>query len=415
MFSRRAGWSLCPNELAERAAARRSAGLPILDLTESNPTRCGLPAAGEHLRAVLAEVARDPRSAGYAPEPLGARSAREAIAAVHAAQGAAVTADDIVLTAGTSEGYAHLFRLLADPGERVLVPSPSYPLFGLLAGLESIEAEPYPLRWRGGRWEVDLAAIARAAAPPSRTLLVVHPNNPTGSLASRAEAAALRALCRAHDLALISDEVFAGYRTPSAPADAPPTFLPSLGDVEDGPLTFVLSGASKLLGLPQLKVAWIVVSGPERLRSEAIARLEVIADTFLSVSGPAQCALPSLLAAREALAGAIARRVDENRARVAASVVGIRGLTLLAADGGWAAILRLRSEQTGAAPDEDALVTALLDGPGVIVHPGWLFDLLPEDEHALPASHLVLSLLPEPQVLEAGLAHVLRAAAEALG
>jgi hypothetical protein len=409
VFARRAGWDLLPNGLAERAQRRRDAGLPLLDLTESNPTRCGLPVAGARLRAALAEVARDPRSALYEPDPRGDRAAREAIAAYHTAPDTAVSSDAIILTAGTSEGYAHLFRLLADAGERVLVPSPSYPLFGLLAGLESVEAEPYPLRLRAGRWRIDLEAVKGLAAKPTRAILVVHPNNPTGSLASASEIAALRGICREADVALVSDEVFADYRSAAAPGGAPRTLLPRDAEVTEAPLTFVLSGASKVLGLPQLKIGWIVVAGPSDRRSEALARLELIADTYLSVSGPAQLALPALLASRHALAGEITARVEENRVRLARVVARARGVELLDAEGGWYAILRLGRDGMAGAPDEDALAGALLDGPGVLIQPGWLFDLEPEDEEGRPAAHIVLSLLPEPHVLVEGLTHLIEA------
>lgn len=411
MFARRAGWDLGQDDLASRIARRRAEGLAVLDLTESNPTRCGLPVAGEQLSAALARVAQDPRCAVYTPDPRGECSAREAVAAHHVAQGASLMADSIVLTAGTSEGYAHLFRLLADPGDRVLVPSPSYPLFGLLAGLEGVEVDPYPLRLRDGRWRIDLGAVRAAVGSHTRALLLVHPNNPTGSLTSAAEASALRRLCRSHDIALICDEVFADYRSSSAAADAPRTLLPGAEEAEEGPLVFVLSGASKLLGLPQLKVGWIAAGGPVRVRDEALARLEVIADTYLSVSVPAQLALPALLASRERLAGPIAARVAENRARIEREVAGACGVTLLAAEGGWYAILRIPAPGNGHAPDEDALVGGLLGGPGVVVQPGWLFDLPPCDETGRPAAHLVLSLLPEPSVLEEGLRHVLAAIA----
>ncbi len=407
MFSRRAGWDLGPDDPAGRASQRRAAGLPVFDLTESNPTRCGLPAAGARLAAVLARVTGDPRCAVYVPDPRGDLAAREAIAVHHAAQGGVVSADSIVLTAGTSEGYAHLFRLLADPGDRVLVPTPSYPLFGLLAGLEGVAADPYPLRLRDEGWRIDLEAVRDVMGPATRALLLVHPNNPTGSLVSRGELAELRRLCRDREVALVSDEVFAGYRSASARADAPQTLLPTREDAEDAPLSFVLSGASKLLGLPQLKVGWVLVGGPARLRAEALARLEVIADTYLSVSVPAQLALPDLFGAYAALAGPIAARVEENRAALERALGAVRGAELLRSEGGWSAILRLREGASGRIPDEDALARALLDGPGVLVQPGWLFDIEPQDDCGRPAAHLVLSLLPEPHVLEAGLRHVL--------
>lgn len=409
MFARRAGWDLGPDDLAETVARRRRAGLPVVDLTDSNPTRCGFRTAAARLATVLADVARDPRCAVYEPDPRGDRAAREAVAAHHAGQGGAVCAESVVLTAGTSEGYAHLFRMLTDPGDRVLVPTPSYPLFTLLAGLEGVEAVPYPLRLRGGRWRIDLEALEATAVPPVRAVLLVHPNNPTGSLVSSRETEALRRLCRDRGLALVSDEVFASHRRPSAPADAPHTLLPAEGAAADGPLTFVLSGASKLLGLPQLKVGWIIAGGPVQLRDEALARLEVIADTYLSVSIPAQLALPALLASQLELGREIATRVDDNRERVERAVAHAQNVRLLDAEGGWCAILRVLAGARGTAPDEDALARALRDDSGVLVQPGWLFDLEPHDEDGAPVAHLVLSMLPEPSVVEAGLGRVLEA------
>lgn len=409
MFSKRAGWDLGSDDLAESAARRRAAGLPVLDLTDSNPTRCGLRTAGEQLSLALARVANDPRCVVYSPDPRGERAAREIIAAYHAAQGADARAESVVVTAGTSEGYSHLFRLLADPGDRVLVPAPSYPLFSLLAGLEGVDAAPYPLRHRAGRWHIDLEAIRDAASPPVRALLLVHPNNPTGSLASRDEADTVRRLCRERGLALVSDEVFSDYRSASTPADAPVTLLPSPRDAESAPLTFVLSGASKLLGLPQLKVGWIVAAGPARLRDEALARLEVIADTYLSVSPLTQLALVDLFGARAEITREIAERVAGNRDRVARAVARSGRVRLLEADGGWYAILQVSSDAAGTAPDEDRIVRALLDGPGVLVQPGWLFDLEPQDETGASATHLVISLLPDPELLRAGLERVLEA------
>ena len=410
-FAGRAGWDLAPNELSSRLAERRAAGLPVLDLTESNPTRCALPAAGLALRTALAELAMDPRSLRYEPDARGDVDARAAIAAYHTAKGPVLAPEHVLLTSGTSEGYAHLFRLLADPGERVLVPSPSYPLFGLLADLESVEVAPYPLRLRGGRWRIDLDALAAAARPRTRAVLVVHPNNPTGSLADAEEVAALRTFCRERGLALVADEVFADHRSKAAPPAAPQTLLPGAADAEDGPLTFVLSGASKVLALPQLKVAWMAVAGPRRLRDEALARLEVIADTYLSVSTLSQLLLPRLLAARAEIASEIATRVTENRTRVAARIARHGEIELLAADGGWGAILRVRGDGRKGAPDEDDLVTQLVLRHGVSLQPGWFFDLDPEDEAGRPAAHLVLSLLPDPRCVEQGLAHVVEAIA----
>lgn len=404
-FSKRTSWELGPNALAAAIDARRAAGREVLDLTESNPTRCGLVQGGEALRASLAGLARSDAVLRYAPDPRGSLAAREAVAAHHARFGPAPDPASILLSAGTSEAYAHLFRLLADPGGRVLVPSPSYPLFGFLAALESVEIGAYPLRHRGGRWRVDLPALGAACAEPDVcAVVVVQPNNPTGSLLDAVEAEAVRALCRERRLALISDEVFADFRSPDAPAGAPATLLPAPG--EEGPLCFVLGGASKSLALPQLKLSWMLVSGPEAEREEALARLDVISDTFLSVSTLAQAMLPELLAAQPEIAAPVRARIAASRARAGAVLATIPGATLLASDGGWSAIVRIGATEGAPAPDEDALVERLVEGPGVVVHPGWFFDVEPEDEEGRPAAHLVFSLLPEPDLVARGLASI---------
>lgn len=404
MFARRAGWDLTANAYSERVAARRRTGLPVVDLTESNPTRCGIRASGAALARALEALAGNVDCLRYEPDPRGAIAAREAIARYHVEQGARLDAASVVLTSGTSEGYAHLFRLLADPGARVLVPEPSYPLFDLLAGLESVEVAPYPLRWRAGRWRIDLEALESAAASGARALLVVHPNNPTGSLASAEEISAVRALCRDRGLALVSDEVFAAFRNGSRAGLAPTTWLPSAEEAESAPLGFVLSGASKLLALPQLKAAWVAVGGPERLRDEALARLEVIADSFLSVSGLVQHALPGLLADRAAIVAEVSERVAASEAALANVLGQSPHAEILPREGGWSAIVRLRGEPP---PDEDALVEALLDGPGVVVHPGWLFDLAPIDDDGHSVAHLVISLLAPPREIERGAGGIL--------
>lgn len=415
MFARRASWDLATDPVAEALARRRAAGQEVLDLTASNPTQCGLEDAGLALRREWSRLGGDARSARYDPDPRGAVEAREAVARHHGATGTRIAAEHVILTSGTSEGYAHLFRLLADPGDRVLAPTPSYPLFEVLAGLESVEMGPYPLRLQNGAgWRVDLEALAAAVDARTRAVLAVHPNNPTGSLLGAAEAAALRALCAERGLALVCDEVFADYRLPGAPAHAPRSLL-ATADAESGPLVFVLSGASKLLGLPQLKVSWILVGGPAALRDAAVSRLEVIADTYLSVSGAAQLALPPLLAEGATFRAGIARRVAETRACVATWTTSVAGAALLPADAGWYATVRLRHPD-GGAPDEDALALRLARDAGVQVHPGWLFDLEPRDEEGAPAAHLVLSCLVEPEAMARALGHVAAAVmAEAAG
>ena len=385
MLARRAGWDLTPGPLALRVAALRAQGLPVLDLTDANPTHAGLAAPAEALALALGELARDARALRYDPDPRGEPPVRAAIAACH--RGAAP--DHVVLCAGTSEAYAHLFRLLADPGDAVHLPAPGYPLFEHLAELEGLEAQRYPLRppprGAGARWRIDVDALAASLGPRSRAVVLIHPHNPTGSFVDPEDLEALRELGRARGLALVSDEVFAE----SGPERGQPPG--ALVGAEAGPLHFALSGASKLLALPQLKVAWIVAAGPPRERDEALARLEFVADAYLSVSPLLARALPRLLAQRSGIRRELRERVAENRRRLEAAVAGRPSLACLPAEAGWAAILRL----SGAPADEEDLAVALLERAGVLVHPGFVFDLAaPADA---PAAHLVLSLLPEPE------------------
>ena len=390
VFARRASWEVDASPLALRLAERRRRGLPVLDLAESNPTQVGLDAQGEALAAALAQVSGEAASRVYEPDPHGERSAREAIAAYHRARGAALDPDHVILTAGTSEGYAHLFRLLADPGDRVHLPSPGYGLFEQLASLEGLEPAPYRLLPpRGGaRWRVDQPALAASLAPHSRALVAIHPHNPTGTLLDPDDVAAFRALARERGLALISDEVFAESGCAGV------HFTSLLHGAEDGPLHFVLSGASKLLGLPQLKLAWIAVAGPPAQRDEALARLEVIADAYLSVSPLLARTLALLLPRRASLCEPLHARLARNRAQLAEAERG-GGFVVLPSEAGWAAIVRLPARES----DDAALAERLLAQTGVRVQPGSLFELEPRPGEA----QLVLSLLPEPGLFARGL------------
>jgi len=401
VFARRASWDLSQNDFSRRLDARRAAGLPILDLTESNPTRCNFSAPGRLLRGALERLASDPRAEHYAPDAKGDPSARQAISDYHAARGAAPAREHVLLTAGTSEAYAHLFRLVGDPGDRVLVPAPSYPLFGFLAELEGLEAAQYGLRFRADtqEWRIDMETLEAACDARTRAVVVVHPNNPTGGFVREADLSALRSLCARRKLALVSDEVFADYALAEPDGRWPPSLLTG-ADAPGAPLTFVLSGVSKSLALPQLKLAWIVSAGPAILRDEALARLEVIADTYLTVNGPGQLLLPDLLAGRAPVQAEILERVRSNRTILDRAFSTHPGATLLPADAGWCAIVRLRGTPSGPPPDEDALVAELVDGPGVLVHPGWFFDLDPDADER--AAHLVVSLLPAPKEFVAG-------------
>jgi alanine-synthesizing transaminase len=402
VFARRAGWDLTPNAFSACVAARRAAGLPLLDLADSNPTRCGIAAPGAALREVLAGLAGDAAALRYAPDPRGDPAARAAVAACHARGAWAPSAEHVLLTAGTSEGYAHLYRLLADPGDRVHLPTPGYPLFAQLAELEGLEVAHYPLRAPAsaagapveGTWRIDLDALAADLSPRSRAIVVIDPHNPTGSFVHADDRAGLAALAAERHLALISDEVFADYALGQGAPPVPPAAAP---------LRFTLSGASKLLGLPQLKLAWIVVAGAPALRDEALARLDFVADAFLSVSPLVARVLPALLAARGPIQAEIRARVAANLERLDAAASASGGFELLRPQAGWSAILRLREPARADPADEEALALALLDAHGVLVQPGYLFDLEPRDARGLPCAHLVVSLLPEPRRFERGI------------
>ncbi len=409
MFARRASWDLSPNEVTRRVEERRASGRPVHDLTGSNPTQVGLRAPAEALRAALAALARDGEAARYEPEPRGDAAAREAIASYHRAHGAPLEAEHVLLTAGTSEGYAHLFRLLADPGDAVHLPAPGYGLFEHLAALEGLAVERYPLRppaAGAARWRIDLGALAAGLGPRSRAVLVIHPHNPTGSFVDPEDLAALRALGRERRVALLSDEVFADAAPPGAgPGSA-------LAGAEQGPLHFLLSGASKPLALPQLKVGWIGVAGPAGARDEALARLEFVADAFLSVSPLAARLLPLLFESRAAVQSELRARVAENRAALGAALRAARGGTLLPAEAGWAALVRFEAPGRHAL-DEEALALHLVEREGVLVQPGYVFELEPPPG-GVSGGYLVLSLLEEPEAFARGAAAFARGVGAAL-
>ena len=387
MFASRTDWPLAPNRLAQAMAARRQAGLPILDLTESNPTRCGFDFEAEKILAALA----DTRSLKYEPDPHGLLPARQAVIAYYAERGVELSAEQIFLTTSTSEAYSYLFRLLANPAEAILAPRPSYPLFEFLARLNDLELVPYPLSYHDG-WQLDLQATRKTlerAGPRVRAVVVVHPNNPTGSFVSQDELGALVSLCREHDAALIADEVFADY---AWEADA--QRVVSHASVRET-LTFTLSGLSKISALPQMKLAWIVASGPPELLEPALARLEIIADTYLSVSAPLAHALPELLETRRRVQSQILARVRGNLRWLDERLSPEIPLTRLKAEGGWYAVLRLPAVQS-----DDDWAVELLRADGVLVHPGHFYDFGAE-------GYLVISLLPAPEVFQEGLRRLL--------
>ena len=381
MFSSRLDWAVGPNPLARLLHAKRSTGAKVLDLTESNPTAAGLTYSTERVLAALA----DPRAMRYEPAPAGITAARTAISEYYSGR---VPVDRILLTASTSEGYSYLFKLLANPGDEVLAPRPSYPLFDFLAALDSVHIVQYPLVYEGG-WAIDFEALANRITSRTRAIVTVNPNNPTGSFLKTGELAQLRALCRTHELAIISDEVFSDY---SFDADA--ARVRSLIEVDDV-LTFSLSGLSKVSGLPQLKLGWIVVSGPEFMRSQAFDRLELIADTYLSVGAPVQCAAASLLASREEIQTRIVARTRGNLAFLRSRISPDSPWRLLNVEGGWYAVIqapRIHSE-------EDWVLT-LLDQDNVLVQPGFFYDFEKE-------AFLVLSLLTPSEIFGEGIRRIL--------
>ncbi len=405
-FSQRTNWNTEETALARAHRQRLAAGLPLADLTASNPTRCGFA-----YPANLLDALRDPRALDYDPQPRGSLAARQAVCAYYAARGAAVDPDQIILTTSTSEAYSYLFRLLLNPGEEILVPQPGYPLFDFLADLDDVRLKPAPLVYAHG-WQIDPEGFRRALTPKTRALVLVHPNNPTGHFIKPWEVEELARLCREHALALIVDEVFLDYpmignegsrdrenkKTGSKGAgerggNKVRTFASGFDGLLAGVPVFVVSGLSKIAGLPQMKAAWIAVTGPVQDQEKALARLEIVADTFLSMNAPIQCALPAWLEGGSAIQQQIRERVSANLAALDAELAGIPATERLAqrldVEGGWYAVLRIPAFAPG-----EATVLALLER-GVCVHPGYFFGL-PD------SGWLVLSLLPPLAEFRAG-------------
>jgi len=357
-FSSRTSWDAGESSYAAAVREARASGGRLYDLTVSNPTRCGFAYDAEALLKPLA----DARALVYDPDPRGMVSAREAVAGYYAGHRAEVPVDDLVLATSTSESYSFLFRLLCDPGDEVLVAQPSYPLFDFLADLDDVRLRPYPLFYDHG-WSIDFAELERAVTLRTRAIVVVHPNNPTGHWTGAREREALEALCARHGLTLIVDEVFLDYSLNNGPLreSAAGSFACGAHPV----LTFVLSGLSKIAGLPQMKAAWIATLGPDRARAEALGRLEIVADTFLSMNAPVQLAMPSWLAGVGAMQAQIQARARGNLAmlqRIAEEAPG--RLQVLEVDAGWSAVVGL----PGCVGEVDC-AERLVRERGVVVHP----------------------------------------------
>ena len=383
-FSQRLAWGVSENRLAAAERELRASGRPVFDLTLSNPTGAGLP----YPATAIAGAFADPAMTRYQPSPRGLANARASVAGDYARRGAVVDADRIFLTASSSESYGLLFKLLGNPGQAVLVPEPSYPLFDYLARLEGLVPRPYRLAF-DGRWHIDFQGLdfANAAA-----VVVVSPNNPTGSYLGGEDWNRLAVWAAGHDVAVIADEVFADF--PIAPAvDA--IFV--LAGRRGPALTFSLGGLSKSSGLPQMKLGWIAAAGPDALVETALANLELVADTYLSVGTPVQLALPRLLEIGADIRRAIHERVLRNRRALADRIDGASPCTLLPAEAGWSAILRVPETIS-----DEEWALRLLRESSVLVQPGYFFDL-----HL--GATLVVSLLAPPAAFDHGIACLLAA------
>lgn len=383
MFSSRTEWPVNANRLALLLMERRKQGRPVLDLTVSNPTEVGFEYPSQEILAALAK----PEVLSYRPHPLGALHARKAIAAYYRTKGTQLRADRIVLTASTSEAYGWLFMLLCEAGENVLVPIPSYPLFEHLARLHDVELRPYHLRYDGA-WHIDFDSVNRALTERTRACIVVTPHNPTGVFLKRTELERLNAVAGERGFALIVDEVFGDYAFGEDGERVVTTAT------NEAVLTFTLNGISKSCGLPQMKVGWIVVGGPSAVCDEALQRLEMIADTFLSVSTQVQEALADFLRIGERIRAQILRRVKENYMHLRDKLGG-SAVSVLRAEGGWYAVLRVPRTVS----DEEWALRLLADA-GVYVFPGFFFDFR-------DSGSLIVSLLTKRDDLARGVEAIL--------
>jgi alanine-synthesizing transaminase len=379
MFSRRTQWNLAPNRLTLAHRAALASGKKIIDLTISNPTRAEI----QYNETAILDSLRNPRSLDYDPQPKGLLSARDSVAAYY---DPIIDPESFILTTSTSEGYSFVFRLLCNPGDEILVPKPSYPLFDFLAELQDVTLVPYSLIYDHG-WQIDFHSLENAITQKSRGIVLVHPNNPTGSYVGAQERQRLNELCQQHKLALIADEVFLDY----AHDKTQPTFASNRDT-----LTFTLSGISKISALPQMKLAWIAVSGPSTDAAAAMQRLEIIADTYLSLNAPIQLAAPVLLDQRKTIQPQLMRRVSANLAELDHQLTLQKSCSRLEIQGGWYAVLRIPVTRS----DEDFAIE-LLQRSGVLVHPSHFYDF-PSD------GYLVLSLIAAEEEFRSGVSATLQ-------
>lgn len=387
MFARRTAWQLAQNRYSAALHEVRSRGAKLLDLTVSNPTQCGF----EFDSAAILRSLAHPDALTYDPQPQGLLSAREAVVDYYKRSrvkesGGLLSPEQVFLTTSTSEGYSYLFRLLCDPGDEVLVPRPSYPLFEFLAGIQDVQLKYYDLFYDHG-WHIDVGGLGKSITPQTRAVLVVNPNNPTGSFLHRTELEQLTSVCRERDLALISDEVFLDYEVETA-AETSVAFSTEC-------LSFTLSGISKISCLPQMKLAWIVASGPGQGAAEARQRLEIIADTYLSVNAPIQHALPNLLAQRTTVQPQLVSRARNNLQLLDAQLRSTASIQRLKVEGGWYAVLRVPATRS-----DEELAIELIERAGVVVHPGHFYDF-PQD------GFIVISLITPEDEFREGISRML--------
>ena len=368
MFAKRTNWNLESNRLSAALAAHRAAAKPLIDLTVSNPTECGFRYEEEAILRAL----QNPAALKYDPNPRGLVAARSAVAQYYAERGALVLIDDIFLTTSTSEAYSFVFRTLCDPQDELLIPEPSYPLFEFLADIQDVRLVRYPLLYDHG-WQIDFHALEQAITPRTRGVIVVHPNNPTGQFCKPQEMRKLNEICAVREFAIIADEVFLDF---AVKAEQHATFAGNTGA-----LTFTTSGLSKICGLPQMKAAWLIVSGPGQCKTEASARIEVIADTFLSMNAPIQLAIPSLLGQRHGFQKQLLERVRGNLAELDRQLARQQSGSRLEVQGGWNAVIRVPATRS-----DEELALDLLATKGVYVHPGHFYDFASD-------GYLVVSLI----------------------
>ncbi|HZS27563.1 MAG TPA: pyridoxal phosphate-dependent aminotransferase [Candidatus Angelobacter sp.] len=384
MFASRTNWDLETNRLADALARHRSSGRKLFDLAASNPTEYGF-----HYDApAIVRALCNPSAMQYHPEPRGLLSARKAVSEYYAARKDQVSHESLFLTVSTSEAYSYVFRLLCNPGDELLIPTPGYPLFDFLAEVNDVKLSRYPLFYDHG-WHIDLHALEQAITPQTRGVIVVHPNNPTGHYTKPAEIARLNQICSANKMAVIADEVFLDF---SLIGTTQPSFI-----ANQDTLTFTLSGISKISGLPQMKLAWLAVSGPDNLKREALARLELIADTYLSMNAPIQLAAPILLQQRTNFQRQLMARVKTNLSGLDSQLTGQSQVSRLEIESGWYAVLRVPATRS----DEDLSID-LLEKHNVYVHPGHFYEF-PGD------GYLVVSLITSEQEFAEGISRILTA------